>query len=1426
MFKFSKGEGEKAVRTPDTLTTKDTVEVLLGISQGPIKGLANGPKSFQADDTPLVNDNGTANFKNFLLDVWPGSELGHSIKMYLGGFSSPLNINQKLAHNTPVVRTGVLKNIDAIDFRIVVQQLLKSNDKGTFANELSLKFEIKKVTDSEWQPAWIAEVSDPIDVDVPGDGTTQTFTYHGSGDGSLTFEGDIQTVVTVGPPVAPPADPAEPAIAVNSSSDTILSWNSIDESWNEVETVSSGHYRTLPDGRRYYNPSDNPPWGARPGDLWRQGIVTLLVWNGVAWVTGKQYKGPVGTTIQNGVWTINEKVSSPTAKDLRVFVEPSATAEYEFRVTKLSEESGTELFTEVSWESVQEIRRDPMTFYGVGMARVMGQASDQFTSLPTWNGIWDGRIVKVPSNYNAETRTYTGVWDGTYQLAWTTNTAFILQDFIENDSYGLSSVYPHVVNKWKFYEFGQYCDEMVLRPDGSLRPRWTFNDYVQEPRDAKELAQYIAGSAGARYVDDGNGLVDLIIDKDTTALALFAPENIGEDGFSYSYTDRLTRANEIIVEFVNPNLNWQTDKRIIRDEADIAVVGRIQDNFIAVGCTDVDEAMARGRRRLITGLTEKEIVSFTTNRKGKFLSEWDIILVADPDMGRGISGRIRSQLSSTAVSLRDPVSLEAGIEYWATFTIVNPDYPATSSDAFTTIRRKISTGAGSHTSLDFLTALPDLPEYATFSIEAEGVVGFPKPFRITNLQDDSGSGDMIRVAAIELNRNKYAYIDTGAVSETINYTSLGGEIVAPPTDLAISSEVRQKGSVSVRVLTLNWTRSTSQWVRLYKVYHSVNGAPASVYETTDPKVEIEGPDSGDHVFSVIGINLRGRQSQPVVFKYNLTGVARPVAEPSGLRLVGEVAPGYFDCPEPRFEWDAAPPYPGFSHYLVRVMSGSTIVRSTNVGQALEWKYDIVDNKSDNGGNPLRTFDLWVSSVDQDGNESDAVNMTATNLAPAAPTVTVSSAVGGINIKLSTSTERDIAGAYVWVSSTAGFNPLVVAPSEDGDQTSFFVPLYEGEVRYVRAAYYDAYSKAVSDLNISTQVSGARTPVDLDALSAEARDLIDNTATGARLTAEALIQRSLDNWSESLLQTSLSHLNGAPVAALLVEEKQARVDGELAIAETFSLLGAKSTDGLAFILDLATVKVDADETLAQKFTALEFSDSENAASIAEVFSITSDINNTLLATWALTVDVDGLISGIKLVTVGGGGTTTSYLDFRADKIRFFNGSTTEPVFSVEGGNIYLAGDMVRTDSLETGSAVRITADQSIGSSVTIVSRGTLTGHVLVKSMAFQVDQPTSKFTVTVSFNYESTNSNITYIWLKIGNVAPIWATTGSSADMLNADAVYKVAAYNGPATAIFTFDDLPIGANTLEIHGGSTGSGSHSNTANDCYFSVREDKKPL
>ncbi|AKU43554.1 tail fiber protein [Caulobacter phage Seuss] len=1194
-FGKSSSSSKSPVRTPDTMVSTDTVEVLMGISEGPIAGLVDGPKSFYADSTPLLNETGEPNFKNFALDFYPGNETGHTVQLDLGGFSSPLNVGVNLAKDVPVVRSGFVQGIDCVDFRIVVQQLMLSNDKGTYTTELSLKFEVKKKTSSTWSPAWISEGS-TTGLDVTDDENVASYRYYNSDPEIASFEGDVQAYTSTTPPVAPPVDPTQVAYSFKPNTagtdiDGVYRWSTSTQSWSPVTpSPADPRYTLLADGRRVYKVSAEAPADARQGDLWNTllGLVgasnmRVLVWNGTAWVKPSEYQPQPVATITNGIWTTNAKVSSPTPKDIRVYLQDAGpNDEWEYRVTKLSADSTTEIFSEVAWESVQEITRTPYTFVGLAMARVIGRASDQFSSIPVWSSLCKGRIVKVPSNYDPVTRIYTGVWDGTYKLAYTNNTAFIFQDFVENTRYGLSSVFPHVVNKWKIYQWGQHCDVQVQKLDGTYQPRWTYNEWIQTPRDAKEMAQYIAGSAGALYVDDGNGIVDVIIDVDAPAVAIFGIENTNEDGFKYSYTDRLTRPNEYTVNFINPDLNWQQDSRIVRDEDDIALFGRIPEDFVATGCTNVDEALRRARRRLIGGLTEKEIVTFTTNRKGRFLSSWDVILVADEKMARGISGRIKAVTGARQVSLRDPVSFEAGIEYWATFDIVNPAYPATSTSPYVTVRRKITNAAGAgYLVLNFDTDLPTLPPKAQFVIEAAGILGFPKAYRITNIEDDAGTGDYIKITALEFNRNKYFYIDTG--TGTIEQPGSNEYIVLPPENLKVTPNVKTIGLITTRVLTVSWDASPSKWVRAYHLYHSVNGEPAKKYEVTNAlSFDLEGVIPGSQVITLVAVDIRGRESKPVSIGYNTEGETRWVPGPTNLRLVGGVNTLNFDTPDAAFAWDGpAEVDPYFSTYrteIVRLTTGFP-VRVTDVGTALTWSYLYGDMVKDvtPGQSPPRSFKINVYAVDQFGNQSAPVSLTPSNPAPAAPGISAVGIAGGLEVYLTPNTERDLTGMLIWVSTSAGFNPLTTTPVLDTSvQRSFFYPAPEVQQLFVRVAYYDGFGKDPSQLNISAEATATPAPLAdigqevLDQLQ-DAIDIGNAAAVNAQKAiddADELAQRVIRDAIEGLEARArfllLTHIGNTPAKTAIAEEIVQRETDTLAMVQKTDTIIANFNTNVAAV----------------------------------------------------------------------------------------------------------------------------------------------------------------------------------------------------------------------------------------------------------------------
>jgi predicted phage tail protein len=1227
---FRGGGSGNFKQTRDSLLTNDTVEVLIGLSEGPIKGPVNGPKSFYADGTQIVSDNGEANFSNFSIDFFPGSDAGDTVTMALGGFASPVAVNTPLAHNVQVTRQGSQTQITAADFRIILNNLSKSDSKGVYADTLSLKFEYKAVSGSTWLPCFTTPPASTTTFNTP-DGAQTNWTVNNISNSVASFYGDRPVVQ----PTAAPTNLA--AIGVDNSAN-VYHWDTGSLTWSQVTTTNGpANSRTFTDyvgnatiTRTIFFNQTGTPVANKVGDIWQVGVGQYYMWNGAAWVTPGAYDAaqyqPDPQALANGVWTFTGKVSSATPVNVRVFV-PAIGEQYQYRVTKLTTDTTTNQFSVIQWESIEEIKQSGWTFHNLAMTKILGRASDQFTALPQWEQDAEGRIIKVPSNYDPVARTYTGTWDGTYKLAYTNNTAFIFQDFIENTRYGLSSVYPHVVNKWKIYEWGQYCDYPVLKADSTYQPRWTYNDWITQPRDAKEMASYIAATAAALYIDDGNGTVDVMIDKDDAAIALFTPENITPDGFSYTYTDRLTRANEVKVTFVNPLLNGAQDKRLVTNDTDIAAFGRITDDFIAVGCRDVDEALRRARRRLISGMTEKEGVSFTTNRKGKFLSLWNVILISDPDMGRGISGRIHAVTGARSVSLRDAISLEAGFSYQAVFDYPNPAYPGNEVEPFTTVTLNVTNAAGSTTALTFDADLPALlPEYAAFSLQCAGNIGTPKPYRVMALEDDSSNGELVRITAIELNRNKFTYIDTAQDLGTVDYSNFLNQAIDPPTNPQVAVSYRLIGQTQDRVLTLSWDASPSKFVANYEVTWTIDGSPGGSSKTSTLSVDIGGANRGLYNFSIVAVGANGKKSQPVGLIYDVTGSSRVVAPPQNLRLTNGYDATDFSTVDAAFAWDApAKVDANFSHYLVEVIDGSTVVRSVNVGAHLTWTYDYGSNNTDG---LRRTFEVAVSAVDQDGNASPFVTLTATNPPPALTTAVIEENPYVLRLRMTPPPDLDLAGVIVWMTSTTGFTPA------DGnivykDKGNPAIAISPGTTYYFRYAFYDSFG--ITGLNVSSEQAVTSPKVnfnDIDnlnaqitaAVSAISGDVYTNVALLQTDVSEALRQAGLAGYE--LVQgalnlqaikdyvDALTYIKGQPIGVFTLNQVTRTDD----LYETSSLLGIKKADKSAFILNTSTVQFDSTgASMASTLNQLNATDATNAANITTESLVRASATTALATT---------------------------------------------------------------------------------------------------------------------------------------------------------------------------------------------------------------------
>lgn len=1275
------GSSKTSTSTSDNLFSTDIVEALLGISEGPIAGLKDGPRSFLIGDTPLKSVDDSNNFDSFELVVRKGSEIGETIVSRMGGFGSSTTVSTELASAVPVVRQGLHTGIDFIDIRLMISRLMIVNDSGNFQHTGKVKIEYKRTGSATWLPVQTDSYDPPpteqtsADTDIYTEITGVTLASASPGDRTTYWQDS-----------PPPTTSSSKAIWFDKNDNSrpyqlvAHAWVAFDNLafasgiWTWTELSAWGKTKTT---RAFVRLSTDPlPISRAQSDyLLLTDDDTIFMFNGASWIgAGSSLQpGLFGSnatggsiSVSAGEIAITGKTSSPFVKEFRFAVDNIDDDTYQLRVTKTSPENTTEKFFDVSWESFQEITTEPFTFPALATVQLTARASEQFSSIPDFSGIYLGRMIKVPSNYDPETRVYTGVWDGTWQIAYSNNPAYIVNDLVENDRYGLNAYYPVVLNKWDVYDAAVWCDTLT---DDDV-PRFTFNGLISEPRGCREAIDYICGTFGGRFFDDGNGSANIRIDKYQSASGLFTPENVEAGIFTYSFTESASRYNDITVTFTNPLLNYKEDRRRVFDQTHINKYGRIPLNFIAIGCNSSAEAITRGRYKLVTGVTETTIVSFKTNRLGLYHVPYDIILISDEDMNAGLSGRVKALVGTDAFTLRDPLFLEDGFQYKAIFQI-----PDGTGGFVLTERPLVEDTTGTIMEVPLQDDLPsEVGPDTVFSISTVTGEAVPRAFRITNIGEIDDDPDHVEVQAIEVNRIKWDYIDgtIDDLEEPYVYDLETGGKPLPIQALRLQNFISLNGQTEVYSIVLDWDPSPTKTVSRYKVFMSKdNGPMLLVDETAELTSELTNLQPGEYLFSVVAVSDVSTltDSTPVVIEHRLVGDISDPNYVDNLRLAEQTAdPLEYIRPSPIFQWDPVTA-PEHFQYVVRIYDMSDAQIGEYFTNQPTFTYDYAQNESNHGGTAEREFQIGVASQDQFNQNSQFTRITVNNPTPSPPVPTFTAGIQMVNIQWDTTTIPDYAGAKIWVDDTIGFTPGSGNLVYDGNTDSYVFSGLPGVPYYMRIALYDTFNSTDAVVSAEydfTLSSIGDIEIAIGNLSDDVQNLLGLLTSTAPGSVYTLIQEAKDeieaqanaaytnNTSLGKTTELLSRaINGASAAVII--EKKARVEQGLAFAEAIIEVSAQIENSLA------------DGLL--KFEALVNEDG-SVATIAAKVRVTNEADYSTAA-WILQATADGL------------GGTSSIFGVFADQ--FFVTSAdgdVEQAFTFEDGvaklNVIRAGQIISQD----------------------------------------------------------------------------------------------------------------------------------------------------
>lgn len=141
------GKGGGSVSNADvTGTSTDRAEVILGLCEGQIEGLGASPgKNIFLDDTPIINEDDSVNFKDIDYVFLNGSFDQNPIPTTGNEISSETSVNVAIEQSQPINRTIINQEINALRVRLSVQ-LVKQTDKGLREESINFKISLKEGT--------------------------------------------------------------------------------------------------------------------------------------------------------------------------------------------------------------------------------------------------------------------------------------------------------------------------------------------------------------------------------------------------------------------------------------------------------------------------------------------------------------------------------------------------------------------------------------------------------------------------------------------------------------------------------------------------------------------------------------------------------------------------------------------------------------------------------------------------------------------------------------------------------------------------------------------------------------------------------------------------------------------------------------------------------------------------------------------------------------------------------------------------------------------------------------------------------------------------------------------------------------------------------------------------------------------------------
>lgn len=145
-IKVSNGGGGKSggKAENDAYKSNATAYIVELLSAGVVEGIVGGLKGIYFDKTPVQNDDGTLNFKNFQYDFRPGTQNQTFMPGYSDEISSEKSVDAEVKQPLPVSRTVISPEIDGIRVRVAIQQQKYEDDGDVVGMTINYRIFVKQ----------------------------------------------------------------------------------------------------------------------------------------------------------------------------------------------------------------------------------------------------------------------------------------------------------------------------------------------------------------------------------------------------------------------------------------------------------------------------------------------------------------------------------------------------------------------------------------------------------------------------------------------------------------------------------------------------------------------------------------------------------------------------------------------------------------------------------------------------------------------------------------------------------------------------------------------------------------------------------------------------------------------------------------------------------------------------------------------------------------------------------------------------------------------------------------------------------------------------------------------------------------------------------------------------------------------------------